>query len=105
MAALGRTVQPLYLGLMEEIKFRFGTISRITQGDLPLPPKAIQEYCLLQIRMVCELISLACLVAHGDISKSNRLTKTYQADKIISELETLHPDFFPKPVTMTQTFR
>lgn len=103
MTTLGKDIKPLYLGLMEEIKVRFGTISRITQGDIPLPAKAIQEFCLLQIRMVCELISLACLVAHGDISKSNRLTKTYQADRIIAELEKLHPDFFPKPVTMTHT--
>ncbi len=53
--------------------------------------------------MVCELIALACLVAHGDLTKSNRLTKTYQADRIVSELEKLHADFFPKPYTMTAT--
>jgi hypothetical protein len=76
----------------------------MAQGDIPLPGKAIQEFCVLEIRMVCELIALACVVAHGDdIADSNKLEKEWQAGRIVSALERLHPGFFPVPVTMTQT--
>lgn len=101
MANTNQQLLPLYLSLMEEIKVRFQAITIITASNLSVPQKIIEESCLLQIRMVCELIGLACLVAHGDITKSNKLTKVYQADRIISTLEELHPKFFPAPVTMT----
>ena len=39
-----------------------------------------------------------CLVAHGDLNETNKLIKFYQADRIIKELEELHPDFFPVAV-------
>jgi hypothetical protein len=53
--------------------------------------------------MVCELIALGCLVAHGDITahKSKKLHKQWAADKIIEELEALHPEFFPVTVRKT----
>jgi hypothetical protein len=55
------------------------------------------------MRMICETLAIACLVAHGDIkaTKSGKLTKTYQADYIINELEKLHPDFYPRPTKQT----
>ena len=69
---------------MEEIKLRFEVIVDIESGHVKLPERALYEFCYLQVRMICELISLSCLVAHGDITKSNKLTKTYQADRIVS---------------------
>jgi hypothetical protein len=93
----------LYQNLMREIKVRLDSMTTLTSSKIALPVKLAQEYCWLQIRMVCELIALGCLVAHGDITKSNKFTKTYQADKIMNALENLHPSFFPIPVKRTRT--
>jgi hypothetical protein len=61
------------------------------------PGPVVREICYLQLRMLCELIALACLVAHGDISTalSSRLRKAYEADKILAQLEAL---FYAQPV-------
>jgi hypothetical protein len=49
--------------------------------------------------MICELIALACLTVHGDVpaTKAKRLTRAYNADQILKNLERLHPSFYPVP--------
>jgi hypothetical protein len=47
--------------------------------------------------MIYELIALACLVAHGDIT-TRKIRATWHPDKIIAELERLHSGFFPIPI-------
>jgi hypothetical protein len=63
----------------------------------------IQEFCYLQLRLLCEVIALGCLVAHGDITNINMkpLSKNYDADTIIKKLGTLHAGFYPRPVILT----
>lgn len=90
---------PLYRSLMEEIKIRYDHTDALIKRPPQVPVRMLQEFCWLQLRMLCELIALGCLVANGDINKSNKLTKVYQADRIMDTLEELHPDFYPKPVT------
>jgi len=70
-----------------------------------LAPPFIKDFCYLQIRMICELVSLGCLVAHGDIKEtaSNSLQKQWSADKIMEALEKLHPHFYPQPIKQTVT--
>src|SRR5262249_15778508 len=60
----------LYVALMTEVKIRIQAIDLAAgpvQAMRSFPGALIQEFCFLQLRMTCELISLACLVAHGDI--------------------------------------
>jgi hypothetical protein len=94
------TIQ-LYCDLMEEIKHRHKIISAVTHDTLVqyLPPRAIEEFCYLQVRMICELIALASLVAHGDVkgTRTNRISKRYEADWIMKTMERLHPNFYPRP--------
>ncbi len=92
-------MRDLYCDLMEEIKRRIAVITNITAGLLPLPRIVAYEICYLQLRMVCELIALACLAAHGDLpeAKGKKLSKAYNADEIIKQLEKLHSNFYPVP--------
>lgn len=91
-------VLDLYQRLMEEIKVRINSVDQGTLGLLySLPPTIVREFCFLQLRLCCELIALSCLVAHGDLSEATRLRGDYQADKIMSGLDKLNQDFFPKP--------
>lgn len=88
-----------YAALMEEIKVRITTIQKIALNKEAYPAPIVKEMCFLQFRMICELISLGCLVAHGDIQeiKSARFQTVYQADNIANSLQKLHPDFYPRP--------
>lgn len=86
----------LYIRLMEEAKGRALSINGITRAQSGVGPPLIREYCFLQLRMLCELIALGCLVAHGDITKTKYFQKdAYKADDILKRLEGLHPEFYP----------
>lgn len=91
---------------MEEVKLRMRVIVRLTDPAAPvLPSQIVRETCYLQLRMVCELIALGCLVVHEDIpaTKSPKIVKRWEADFIIKKLEELHPNFYPMPVRREQT--
>jgi hypothetical protein len=88
-----------YVGLMDEIKLRDEIVRTPTRLTPVLHPYVIYELSMLQIRMICELIALGCLVSHGDIPelKTVRVQKAYAADWIMRQLERLHSDFYPRP--------
>ena len=88
----------LYATLMEEVKLRIASINDALVGGTGLPPPILREFCFLQLRILCELIALGCLTAHGDIEETTRLRNQYAADKIVGELERLHPTFYPWPL-------
>jgi hypothetical protein len=90
----------LYRALMEEVKVRLDAIGYASAAKAGIPRAMIREFCFLQLRMVCELIALACLAAHGDIQGTTGLRKKYAADEIIKKLESLHPNFYPLPVRL-----
>jgi hypothetical protein len=88
----------LYRGIMQEIRIRIAAIDSGTGNYLlTIPPPIVREFCYLQLRMVCELIAFGCLVAHGDMKdvRAPKLQKEWAADKIMEELERLHPAFYP----------
>jgi hypothetical protein len=83
-----------YSGLMEEAKYRLLAMDAALEGITGLPDGAIREFCFLQLRMLCELIALGCLTAHGDL-ETGKLKEAYEADKIIRRLQGLHSEFYP----------
>jgi hypothetical protein len=100
------TKQPLltlYANLMDEVKLRIACVDKAVHGRIHMQAPIVREFCYLQLRLLCELIALSCLVAHGDIAAtySKRLSKQWSADKIMDELERLHPDFYPQAVRQT----
>ncbi len=97
--------QDLYANLLAEINFRVAAINHCTTGASGLAPPFVKDFCYLQIRMICELVALGCLVAHGDIKEtaSKTLQKQWSADKIMEALEVLHPHFYPQAIKSTVT--
>jgi hypothetical protein len=91
-----------YANLMAELRTRIDSIPKFADPEISLPAPTRGEACFLQLRLVCEIVALGCLVAHGDLKevKEARLQKAYEADFIIKRLERLHPDFFPVPHTV-----
>ena len=92
-----RPLRQLYCLLMEELKRRRNIIADVSKFNLP--QGIAIELCYLQLRMICELIALGCLAAHGDIpaARSGKMRKEYRPGTILSELERLHADFYPVP--------
>lgn len=92
-----------YASILDEVRVRILGINTIVSGTSTLPPWVTAELGYTQLRMLCELVALGCLVAHGDIkeTKDSRFRKEYKADNIIKQLEKLHPDFYPHPVECT----
>lgn len=88
----------LYAGMMNEMRMRIEVVEFSVSGLLDFHSVVIRELCYLQLRMICELIALGCLLAHGDIPATKTLRKAWSAEEIFNALERLHPDFYPHPV-------
>lgn len=97
------TVTPfhqIYISLMDEIKGRCEATQIAIGGQQPpFRERVVWELCHLQLRMICELIALACLAAHNEITtaQKGKLIGTFSPGEIMRRLEELHPDFYPKP--------
>jgi hypothetical protein len=91
-----------YCKLLNEAKHRLAALDTLLGGKTGLSAGAIHESAYLQLRMLCELIALGCLIAHGDLTARSKLKKTYEASKIIKHLERLHPEFYPRAATQTK---
>jgi hypothetical protein len=90
-----------YLKLMEEIKIRIDYINRVMSRDTILPLKFKREFCLLQLRMIFELIALACISIYSKHVDIGRLEKEWNAKEIMPRLTKLNPEFFPRAVIIT----
>jgi hypothetical protein len=94
-----------YAALMTEVDLRITAINVGTMNQIPLNSYLVQEFCYLQLRMICEIVALGCRLAHGDVVKldSKRLQSEWSAEKIFDRLGKLHPDFFPYTIKITPT--
>lgn len=90
-----------YCNIMHEISWRMESLKAWGEPKIAahIPQHIMWEYSHLQLRMSCELIATAALLAHGDIkeTKTNRFQKAYNAEWIINALGKIHPDFYPRP--------
>ena len=90
----------LYLEILDEIKIRLGALGGLFASPTSWPARLLQEFCYLQLRMICELIALGCMIAHGDIKKKNAL-RAYEPRKIIDIMESFGSDFYPKGISIS----
>jgi len=91
---------PYYGQLMEEVKRRTEVIRIVLQKSQPLPSQARLEICCFQMRRICELIGLACIVVHDNIEdvKSSVTQEPWQPVDVLKRLEEIHSKFFPRPI-------
>jgi len=99
------TMLNIYHDLMVEAKARMLSINALTNDQRGIPSPLVYEYGVLQIRMSCEIIGLACLIAHGDLVSQAKadLRKTYAPGQILAELGQMHDDFYPVPMRPEKT--
>jgi len=96
---------PKYTDLMQEIKERLYAIEDVLSGRTGLQGPLAHEFCFLQLRIICECTSYACVIAHAYIEEVHapKFQKEWSADTLMKALDGLHQDFYPKPRTMTVT--
>lgn len=94
----------LYANLMHEVKVRILCIEQALSGRTGLPSPIVREFCYLQLRLLCELIALSCLVAHGDVAglQSHKSGRAWSADEILKKLTELRPHFYPVAINQTR---
>jgi hypothetical protein len=94
----------LYCGLMEEIKLRAYSIQNVIGGKInpPFPGAIALEHCYVQIRMVCEIVAIGCIVIHNQTSAVDTFERLWSAKDIMNRLERLNPHFFPKAVAIVR---
>jgi len=90
-----------YCDLMEEVKLRISVIDFFLRGGghaLYQPP-TVESVCL-QLRKILELIAFGSLVANKDIYSAayDRFASHWHAGRLLRDLATVNPDFYPKPV-------
>lgn len=90
---------------MEEAKIRLDAMEMALNGRTGFIAPLVSEFCYLQLRMLCEIIALGCLVAHGEIigTQTKKLRKAWSAAEIMDELDKLHPWFYPMPFKVIET--
>lgn len=93
----------LYANLMHEAKVRLQAIDLALQGHLRVTNPFVREFCWLQLRMLCELVALSCLVAHGDVTffQPNRMGRAHSAGEILNQMSRLRPHFYPAAIRAT----
>ncbi|MGB6348983.1 MAG: hypothetical protein WBG10_03050 [Pseudolabrys sp.] len=95
-----KNLQQLYVNMLTEAAARTNFIKEVLNKKIEIPTRPAFEICYLQLRMLCELIAIGCLAAHGDIpaTRSGKMRSAWAADRILGALEKLHPKFFPVPM-------
>jgi hypothetical protein len=91
----------VYLHCMVEIKERLGVVEKFRQ--IPMQALFVNEACYLQLRYICELVAIGCLVAQGDYETQRTFREEHSPPKIFAALKRLHPHFFPQPMTITSS--
>jgi hypothetical protein len=94
-----------YCNCLQSAKKRLALVDAVTSGRLRIDHEAVDsEFACLQLRRALELIAFASVAAHKDIySQAHADFATHwNAKKLLQKLEKLHPDFYPKPVRITE---
>ncbi len=92
----------VYLPVLQELVARHDVLALLLRNDSQLAPAFLREMCYLQLRAICELFAAGSIALHAKRIIGRRILKTYEAPKVISELERLNPHFFPKLLSFTR---
>jgi hypothetical protein len=89
--------EQIYADLMDEARLRIHAMRDAINARDRWVPRLLQEFCYLQLRMLCEIIAVGCLVAYGE-AKTKAALKLWRPPDIMKRLEQLNPDFYPRGV-------
>jgi hypothetical protein len=88
-----------YLQVLFEVNARSEFLKSLKSSNLPYGIS--REVCHLQLRHICELVAIGCLVVQGDYTSSADLSGEYNPQKVFRGLEKLYAGFFPQAASIT----
>jgi hypothetical protein len=88
-----------YLQVLFEVNARLEFLKSLKSSNLPYGIS--REVCHLQLRHICELVAIGCLVVQGDYTSSAELSGEYNPQKVFRGLEKLYAGFFPQAASIT----
>lgn len=98
-----------YAACMEELKLRTNVILSITSGSFTVASREdfSTELACLHLRKALELLAFASLTANrGKYAQAHRnFTQHWNAKQLLKNLERVHPDFYPRPITLNNQER
>lgn len=92
----------LYASLMNEARIRIFAVRDALAARNQWAPRILREFCYLQYRLLCELVAIGCLIAHGDI-QNRRTLGNWKIPEILKRLEEINPEFYPRGVRIAIT--
>lgn len=98
----------LYADFMREIKRRLeairNAIERFRNAETGKESYLDAEFCVLQLRMIIELMTLACLTAHNEVEdfRTKAFVKTWNAETLIKIMAKHTPSAFPTPIEVSE---
>jgi hypothetical protein len=87
-----------YLQVLFEINARLQFIKSMESATVPYGIS--REVCHLQLRHICELVAIGCLVVQGDYTSSPDFSGEYNPQKVFRSLEK-YDGFFPQFASIT----
>jgi hypothetical protein len=88
-----------YVDLMDEARLRIHAVRDGINSRNSWVPRLLQEFCYLQLRMLCEIIAVGCLIAHDDVKDKSTL-KSWKIPEIMTRLEELNARFYPRGIRL-----
>jgi hypothetical protein len=90
----------IYKDMMKEVRQRLDTIEALVNKETSLRARFARELSYLQLRMICEIIALGCIISHEGFSElsARKFRNSYAADEIVNFLSKLHDRFYPQPI-------
>jgi hypothetical protein len=68
---------------MEEVKLRFEALNAAYHNQAGMHPAMARELCYLQLRFLCEIVAIGCLVAHGEMKETHALPAVSASPQLI----------------------
>ncbi len=93
-------LQERYKQLMLEISYRLDFVDYMYRTNAGRYTRTRVESMCLQLRLTLESVAYACLTANGNRELPRRITKEYHAEQIMTALESINPDCYPRPLNL-----
>lgn len=94
----------MYCNCMEEVKLRLAVVLSVVERRLAVGREDFDaELVCVHLRKTLELIAFASLTANKDryAQTHENFVSHWNAKKLLANLEKVHPEFYPKPVTFS----
>ena len=93
----------IYSNYMEDVKSRLAVVKTVSGGQISMGSELFDyEFVSVQLRKSLELVAFASMAANKKLyaEAHENFAKHWRAKEMLSNLESLHSDFYPQPIKL-----